>query len=200
MRAQNVAQKCRQSCGLTPRHADHIPQRAHTLVNRPLRHAGISQRTALARAFEGIGKGNRAGCTALSPRDAPLAWGARRVFLEPLRWRMIVCAQWGSEIEKLGKGGKIKAQVAGRNLMAVAPEQTIKDVVTDFLASGPSVDDLIAYRLPEALQERAQYLLDQKRAEGLTATEQQEMDEFLQIDHLMALVKAKARLKRRGRA
>ena len=87
-----------------------------------------------------------------------------------------------------------------RNRLAVAPEQTIKDVVTDFLASGPSVDDLIAYRLPEALQERAQYLLDQKRAEGLTATEQQEMDEFLQIDHLLALVKAKARLKRRGRA
>ena len=84
--------------------------------------------------------------------------------------------------------------------MAVAPEQTIKDVVTDFLAAGPSVDDLIAYRLPETLQERAQYLLDKKRDEGLTAPEQQEMDEFLQIDHLMALVKAKARLKRLGPA
>jgi len=75
--------------------------------------------------------------------------------------------------------------------MAVAPEQTIMDVVTGFLASGPSVDDLIAYRLLEALQERAQYLLDKKRDEGLTAPEQQEMDEFLQIDHLMALVKVK---------
>jgi len=84
--------------------------------------------------------------------------------------------------------------------MAVAPKQTIKDVVTDFLTSGPSVDDLIAYCLPETLQERAQYLLDKKRDEGLTAPEQQEMDEFLQIDHLMALVKAKARLKRLGRA
>lgn len=84
--------------------------------------------------------------------------------------------------------------------MVGAPELNIKDVVTDFLASGPSVDGLIAYRLPETQQERAQYLLDKKRDEGLTAPEQQEMDEFLQIDHLMALVKAKARLKRLGRA
>lgn len=84
--------------------------------------------------------------------------------------------------------------------MAIAPEQTIKDVVTDFLASGPSVDEIIAYRLPEVLQERAQYLLDKNRGEGLTAIERQEMDEFLQIDHLMTLVKAKARLKRLGRA
>jgi outer membrane receptor for ferrienterochelin and colicin len=84
--------------------------------------------------------------------------------------------------------------------MAGEPKQTIKDVVTDFLASGPSIDDIIAYRLPGSLQERAQYLLDKNRGEGLTPAERQEMDEFLQIDHLMALVKAKARLKRLGRA
>jgi len=82
--------------------------------------------------------------------------------------------------------------------MADVPEQSIKDVVTDFLASGPSVDDLIAYCLPETLQERAQYLLDKKRGEGLTPVQQQEMDEFLQIDHLMALIKAKADYRRRG--
>lgn len=39
--------------------------------------------------------------------------------------------------------------------MAIAPKRTVKDVVTGFLASGLSVDGLIAYRLPEALQERA---------------------------------------------
>jgi hypothetical protein len=67
-------------------------------------------------------------------------------------------------------------------------------MVTVLLASGPSVDDLIAYCLPETLQERTQYLLDKMRDEGLTTSEQQEMDEFLQIDHLMALVKSKTRL------
>lgn len=78
--------------------------------------------------------------------------------------------------------------------MVGAPELNIKDVVTDFLASGPSVDGLIAYRLPETQQERAQYLLDKKRGEGLTASEQQEMDELVQLDHLIALVKSKTRL------
>ena len=84
--------------------------------------------------------------------------------------------------------------------MAIAPEQATKDVMTDFLASGPSIDDIIAYGLLGSLQELAQYLLDKDRGEGLIPAEQQEMDEFLQIDHLMALVKAKARLKRLGRA
>jgi len=78
--------------------------------------------------------------------------------------------------------------------MAGAPELNIKDMVTVLLASGPSVDDLIAYCLPETLQERTQYLLDKMRDEGLTAPEQQEMDELVQLDHLIALVKSKTRL------
>jgi len=78
--------------------------------------------------------------------------------------------------------------------MVGAPELNIKDMVTVLLASGPSVDDLIAYCLPETLQERTQYLLDKMRDEGLTAPEQQEMDELVQLDHLIALVKSKTRL------
>ncbi|MBN1679948.1 MAG: hypothetical protein JW966_06620 [Anaerolineae bacterium] len=82
--------------------------------------------------------------------------------------------------------------------MAIAPEKTVKDVITDFLASAPSVDEIIAYRLPDYLQERSHFLLEKNRGEGLTPSERQEMDEFLQIDHIMTLVKAKARLKQIG--
>lgn len=86
--------------------------------------------------------------------------------------------------------------------MTLAPEKTVTDVVTDFLASAPSVDEIIAYRLPDSFQERAHFLLEKNRGEGLVPSERQEMDEFLQIDHIMTLVKAKARLrlKRAGRS
>jgi hypothetical protein len=68
------------------------------------------------------------------------------------------------------------------------------------LASAPSLEEIIAYRLPDYLQDRAHLLLEKNREHSLTANERQEMDEFLQIDHIMARIKAKARLKQAGRA
>lgn len=83
--------------------------------------------------------------------------------------------------------------------MTFAPEKTAKDVVTDFLASAPTLEDIAAYRLPDDLQARAHLLLDKNREGGLSAEERAEMEEFLQIEHLMTLVKAKARLKLAGK-
>ena len=79
--------------------------------------------------------------------------------------------------------------------MALTPENTIKGVVTDFLGATPTLAELTAYRLPEALQNRAHELLEKNRTGSLTDEERAEMEEFRQIDHLLTLVKAKARLK-----
>jgi hypothetical protein len=79
--------------------------------------------------------------------------------------------------------------------MIPSPEKTIKEIVTDFLGSAPSLAEIVAYRLPEDLQERAHYLLQKNRENSLTDEERTEMDEFRQLDHLLTLVKAKARLK-----
>lgn len=79
--------------------------------------------------------------------------------------------------------------------MSDAPANTIKDIVTDFLGSAPTLEEIAAYRLPEALQNYAHNLLDKNRAGMLTSEERAEMEEFRQIDHLLTLVKAKARLK-----
>lgn len=80
--------------------------------------------------------------------------------------------------------------------MSLAPEMTIKDVVTDFLSSAPTLEEIADYRLPDELQSRAHNLLDKNRAGNLSAEEQSEMEEFRQIDHLLTLIKAKARLNR----
>jgi hypothetical protein len=79
-------------------------------------------------------------------------------------------------------------------MMALAPEKTIKDIVTDFLGSGPSLAEIAAYRLPDEYQQRAHDLLQTNRERKLSDEEQAEMEEFRQIDHLLTLVKAKARL------
>jgi hypothetical protein len=79
--------------------------------------------------------------------------------------------------------------------MSLAPEKTLKDVVTDFLGSAPTLEEIAAYRLPDALQTRAHELLEKNRDGSLSDEERAEMEEFRQIDHLLTLVKAKARLK-----
>lgn len=79
--------------------------------------------------------------------------------------------------------------------MTDIPVRTIKEVVTDFLGSAPTLEEIATYRLPADLQTRAHQLLERNRAGILTPDERQELDDFSQIDHLMTLVKAKARLK-----
>ncbi len=79
--------------------------------------------------------------------------------------------------------------------MANAPVRSIIDIVTDFFSSAPSLEEIAAYRLPNELQERSQHLLEKNRSGSLTDEERAEMEEFRQIDHLLTLVKAKARLK-----
>ncbi len=79
--------------------------------------------------------------------------------------------------------------------MTFIPEKTIKDIVTDFLGSAPTLEEIAGYRLPEDLQIRAHDLLEKNKTGSLTPDERAEMEEFRQIDHLLTLVKAKARLK-----
>ncbi len=84
--------------------------------------------------------------------------------------------------------------------MTNAPPKTVKDVVTDFLGSAPSLDEIAAYRLPQELQERAHALLELNRGGSLSDNDRSEMEEFRQIDHLLTLVKAKAKLKLQAQA
>jgi hypothetical protein len=79
--------------------------------------------------------------------------------------------------------------------MFTTPEKTVSDVVSDFIGSAPRLEEIVAYRLPADLQQRAHLLLEKNREGKLSDVEQAEREEFRQIDHLLTLIKAKARLK-----
>jgi len=79
--------------------------------------------------------------------------------------------------------------------MAAAPESTLFDEITDFLASAPTLDEIIAYKPSEFLDQRLHELLDKNSRDQLTAGERDELDEFLSMNHLLKIVKFKARLK-----
>lgn len=64
--------------------------------------------------------------------------------------------------------------------------------VLDFLASGPSAQEIIAYRPSKAAQARFNRLLEAKRERQLSAQEEEELDHYITMDRMLSLLKAKA--------
>lgn len=84
--------------------------------------------------------------------------------------------------------------------MQPAPVKTVFDVITDFLATNPTPEAILNYRLPPELEDRALDLLARKREDRLTFDEEQEMYDFIRADDMMTLLKAKTRLRLSGKA
>ena len=79
--------------------------------------------------------------------------------------------------------------------MQEVPVRSVFGEITDFLATNPTPQEIIAYQLPDELQARAHELLDKNGEGDLTEREQQEMMDFARIDNMMTLLKAKMKLK-----
>lgn len=83
--------------------------------------------------------------------------------------------------------------------MAIAPDRTLFDEITDFLASAPTAEQIIAFKLSNEIEKRALDLLELNRQNRLTPDERDEMNAFVQMDHFMTVLKAKTRLKLAGK-
>ncbi len=64
------------------------------------------------------------------------------------------------------------------------------DEVVEFLASEPTREEILAYKISDSAQDRLEELLYLNREETLTPKEQDELDTFLQLDHLFIMLKA----------
>lgn len=73
------------------------------------------------------------------------------------------------------------------------PSTQIQDEVLDFLLSAPTLTEIIAYHASDSAQSRLRYLLDANRNGTITDAELAELDEAEQTNHMMILLKAKAR-------
>jgi hypothetical protein len=63
----------------------------------------------------------------------------------------------------------------------------------DFLASGPTPEQIIGHQASLALRERVAELLEKNREAELSEEEAAELDGYEQVDDLMSLLKARAR-------
>lgn len=79
--------------------------------------------------------------------------------------------------------------------MQNVPARTVFSEITDFLATNPTPEAIIAYRFPDDLQERAHELLERNGEGELSNSEREEMFDFVRVDEMMSLLKAKMKLK-----
>lgn len=79
------------------------------------------------------------------------------------------------------------------------PVRAVFDVITDFLASEPPPEALLAYHLPDDLQARVDALVEKNGEGQLTFDEQQELFDFIRADQLILLLKTKTRLRLRDK-
>ena len=67
------------------------------------------------------------------------------------------------------------------------------DETIDFFVAGKTPAEIDAFRPSESTRERITCLLDLARSEKLNAEESAELEDFLQLEHLVILAKARAR-------
>jgi hypothetical protein len=65
--------------------------------------------------------------------------------------------------------------------------------MVDFIAAGPSSDRIAAFRPSDAARKRVLELIQRQKAGELQPQEASELDDYLQLEHLMRLIKARAR-------
>lgn len=64
--------------------------------------------------------------------------------------------------------------------------------IINFLTTGPTHQEIIAFKVSTKAQARIRTLLDQNREGTLTDIEQAELDLYEQIEHVMIMLKARA--------
>jgi hypothetical protein len=64
--------------------------------------------------------------------------------------------------------------------------------VARFLASRPTIEEIVAFHLSEEVNDRFYTLVDEEREHPLGAEEAQELESYVAIEYLLGLVKAEA--------
>jgi len=65
--------------------------------------------------------------------------------------------------------------------------------LVDFIAAGTTPEGIIRFRPSEAVQRRVSDLIERQRDGSLSSEEQSELDDFLQLEHILIMAKAQAR-------
>jgi len=67
------------------------------------------------------------------------------------------------------------------------------DEIIDFIAGGTTPESVLAFRPSEAATQRVAELVERSKDGSISAEERSELEDYLQLEHIMVLAKARAR-------
>ncbi len=95
------------------------------------------------------------------------------------------------QARQMGMGREDLEQLLSR-LLQQLPKLTFVDELIDFLGRGPHPEEIVAFHASEGSQKRVRQLLEKNRAGTLTPGEEAELDAIESLNHIFALIKARA--------
>ena len=70
--------------------------------------------------------------------------------------------------------------------------KTYEEII-DFIAAGTTPEAVVAFRPSDRVQQRVAELVERTKDGSISAEEQSELDDYLQLEHIMIMAKARAR-------
>jgi hypothetical protein len=67
------------------------------------------------------------------------------------------------------------------------------DEIIDFFAAGTTPEAIVAFRPSESVQQRTAQLVERSKDGSISSEEQSEFQDYLQLEHIMIMAKARAR-------
>ena len=65
--------------------------------------------------------------------------------------------------------------------------------IIDFIATGTTPEAVVAFRPSDSVQERVAELVERSKNGCISTEDQSELDDYLQLEHIMIMAKARAR-------
>jgi len=67
------------------------------------------------------------------------------------------------------------------------------DEIIDFIAAGTTPEAVVAFRPSDNVQQRVAELVERSKDGSISSEEQSELEDYLQLEHIMIMAKARAR-------
>jgi hypothetical protein len=67
------------------------------------------------------------------------------------------------------------------------------DEIIDFIAAGTTPESVVAFRPSDGVQQRVAELVERSKNSSISSEEQSELEDYLQLEHIMIMAKARAR-------
>jgi len=67
--------------------------------------------------------------------------------------------------------------------------------IADFIASGPTPENVLSFQPSQGAKDHIAELLRKQKTDGLAIEEKEALSHYLEVEHIMRLAKAKARLR-----